>query len=337
MWQLSLFLGSVLLLEAACVPAGGPASFSRQPSQQDNDVRARFRAEQRACNAEMRQMMANGASRQEVFAKQTECIKRTTAVNQQPGIERLSQASPVAGETLRLDLAARKALEGGRDEEAMAIYKRIDANGPAIIQEAVRLAPPGAEVGRENSQATNSNIMDMDGMLGELARAQRLIGESYENSGRDALAPPWYEKANATLAVRGGHDPRASTLLGFMYAHGRGVPKDSDRATAYFNEAESEFLPARGSHSNPLVYLLQSGRLPQHRWEVTTAMANEAQEQEAMNKLLGFLLTSAILSGGRTSQQNRQASGPSSLDCADYSFMGAGRMSALAGCGPTWW
>src|SRR5262245_37275172 len=95
----------------------------------DPQVEKARRAESMACNQEMRALAASGASRQAVMQKMDECRARMNAPAQAESDERYRKQSPIAFDTLQKNRSARSALQEGRVQDAMALYRQIDANG----------------------------------------------------------------------------------------------------------------------------------------------------------------------------------------------------------------
>jgi hypothetical protein len=201
----------------------------------------------------------------------------------------------------KLNNQAMLAWRDGRTDDLIAISRQIDARGPEILVEYDRQVPQGVPV---------SNLISMNAraLVMALSVAQRRIGQSYEGSGQDAAAARWYEKANATAAHFGGYDPPASTLLGFMYANGRGVPRDKTRAAELFHHSESAYLASRGSNANPLIYLMDHNQLPQRPSDLTVAMVRQAEDNETAEKVINFLIVAGLMSGGRRSQPSASTS-----------------------------
>lgn len=335
----------VLAAMASCAPA--PAQVEQTAS--SGNVAALHQQAmvvRRACFQEMRQMQLSGVARTDIERKRQECSAREAAIMRPYAEQHLVQELSIAAETLHLDAAAQAAAKAGNDEEALRLFKAIDANAPAIKAEVAQKAPPGVTVSMSASPAQNSLTMDMDALLGELAAAQRKIGQYYEYMGQYSTAASWYEKANASMHVRGGRDMAASVHLGFLYAFGRGVPRDRAKAMELFGGRSEGLFAETGATESAYAYLLDYNRLPEHVEDVTPGyiksvetdlLANHAMNSNDIAMLaFGLLLISG---GGRESAgSNAFHHGPSSSECAAIKFMGGGPLvSGGAGCAPWTW
>jgi hypothetical protein len=144
---------------AAVVIAGCQAAARPEPQANVAALRDQMRAARQACAEESRQMQASGASPQAIRQRMMSCVGQTTAIMRPYAEQHLAQESNVAVETLHLDEAAQNAAREGRYEDAVAFYRRIDANAPAIKAEVTRKAPAGAVVsGSVNIRGTPASI-----------------------------------------------------------------------------------------------------------------------------------------------------------------------------------
>jgi len=295
----------VIALSAAlisCTPGPGPMSGDPNPatgpgSDQVNYWRQKAAADRAACRNAMMQARRAGVS-PVVAGQQFIACNQTVAEDARHASELdIQRTSPIAADTLKIDTAARAATRQGRTDEALALYRQIDANGPAIIAEVRKQTPNGISVTRQNSLPDNLHRMDMLALLQELATAQRMIGLSYEHAGNNRIAADWYEKANSTMATLGGRDGVASIRLGFMYAWGRGVPQNRERALQLFGgEGTTTFwsglLGGQQKGESELAYLLRKNELPRRPEEVTPEYINAVMERdvsahlEALNELM---------------------------------------------------
>jgi TPR repeat protein len=294
----------LIALPAGCAPT---AYSNGQPTA--DPTRQKAAADRASCRGELRQLQLSGASQVIVAQKFGQCNDIVANDLKGDSERQLRQQSGIAADTLQTDMAAMDNLKNGRVEEAIALYKQIDANGPAIINEVRERAPPGSRASMQNSPAANILIINMDALLLELAKAQRMVGQYYEDEGQDSIAASWYQKANATMAVYGGKDMMASDLLGFMYAWGRGVPQDRDHAMTLFGGADPTFLGGKGNKENAFAYLLRTNNLPRRLKDVTPELVSKVQDTEIAGRLMGIAIMMAAFSGnghssGYTPRQN---------------------------------
>lgn len=270
---------------AQTVVSGDPNPAVGPGSDQVNAWRHQAAIDRAACRNAMVQARRSGVPTAAANQQFLDCNRKVAADATRANDLDRQRTSPVSAETLKLDIAARQATQQGQTAEALAIYRQIDANGPAIIAEVQRLTPNGIRVSMSNTPADNLRRMDMMALLQELATAQRLIGLSYEHAGDDRSAAAWYEKANSTMATEGGRDGVASVRLGFMYASGRGVPEDRARALELFGGSGTTtfwngLLGGQQKGESELAYLLRMNELPRHPEEVTADYVAKVQERD---------------------------------------------------------
>lgn len=157
-----------------------------------------------------------------------ECRRELKPLQREVTGERLARIPGFFGEVMRNSFAMSSADQAGDEPTAFRLAQAIGAQADAIKAEAQN--DPG------HAQE----------LLNSLALAESRIGVGYESRGNDAEAAVYYQKAIDTKASINGDDTVPRTRLGFLYATGRGVPRDRDRALALFGGAKGEILGARG-------------------------------------------------------------------------------------------
>jgi hypothetical protein len=242
-----------------------------------------------------------------------ECQKELKPMQAQIHAQSLANRPGLYGETSRMFDAARSAEDAGNELDAFRLCQAIDANADAIKTEA------------------QSNPAHAGEMLGILGLAQTKIGVSYERRGHDAEAAVYYQKAIDTMAHNGSQSAYARTRLGFLYANGRGVPRDRDRALALFGGASGEILGSRGSAETGFAYLLAHDKLPYRIEDMTPGLVASVEGKEVERQTQ--MLAAALATAPPNQRQETPSSGSSNNKCSilDYYYAPREMGGMLAG------
>jgi TPR repeat protein len=148
-------------------------------------------------------------------------------------------------------VAAAAAANAQNYSEALRLYKKVDAAG----DKAIASLPPGEQAHFSCGWYHRGTGAVASILRSNLAAAQEQIGEFYEKGlgteKDEATAARWYESA---IADGQGHTPnmRAAIRLAYLYANGRGVRQDKDRAMQIFQRFNAQSLAeAVGSGTLP--------------------------------------------------------------------------------------
>jgi hypothetical protein len=175
----------------------------------------------------------------------------------------------------------------------------------------------------EVTRISATNVSQAHDPLFQLSYAQGKIAY-YATLDRDAPAAWNYAvKSVNTIRSRGGVNRLSENRIGFFYAHGFGVPRDTEKARSIFN--------VNGKQS-VLAQLMDIGKLPTTPEDVTPAHLEKLRKEEQDAKTQAFLLMAiTILSQSPQRRAPASQSGPSMSECM---FAGGGGLGAIVGCYP---
>ena len=233
----------------------------------------------------------------------------------------LAQQPSIYAQTMRASLAIHSAAAAGDEPRAFQLARAMDSQSSAI-ESAARADPAHAR--------------DMRDMLGF---AETQIGIGYEKSGNDAEAAVYYQKAIDTMGVVNGVGAPAQTRLGFLYANGRGVPRDQAKALALFGEANGEVPGARGRTETAYAYLLNHGKLPYRIEDMRPGMLHSAEDEEARRQaqIMAAAMAAGAAAGalqGRPAEPAPEKHDPDPILC-HLAVKNAPSIAGMAGC-PLW-
>jgi hypothetical protein len=183
----------------------------------------------------------------------------------------------------KLNVLAMTEWRAGRREEAVALYRQMDARSQEIIAGYTSAVSARAAGSNTSPIGGHPTLIDLHGMITGLGIAQRIIGLNYELAGNYSQAAAYYQKALDTMAVLTGVEVIAAKRLGFLYASGRGVPTNKAMAMALLSRVPPETYP----EGNVYVELPKRGLLPRSPEDITPELLAEldrrlAQETQAM-------------------------------------------------------
>ncbi len=149
----------------------------------------------------------------------------------------------ISAATFRAEQAALDAEKAGNEQEALRLYKTIDANSSIIVAEAARLSPPGAntvERIRARSIQENAKVRQGESLKDALKHAKTIIAMSDERDGRYAEASTYYQQVLDLEGAPDGDGLAVGERLAFLYANGRGVQKDQAKARRLLSVRDSQ-------------------------------------------------------------------------------------------------
>jgi hypothetical protein len=151
------------------------------------------------------------------------------------------------------------------------------------------------------------------------------------------------------MSLRGGRDQRASVLLGFLYAFGKGVPKDRAKAVELFGGRAGGGFANRGATESSYAYLLDYDRLPERIEDVTPEYLVRTEQDlkdrhvmnaadiNAMISILKWMADLAAEEKAHPSRSTGVLGNPSFGQCARLSSGGHGGLAGMSGCGSSFW
>ncbi len=173
--------------------------------------------------------------------------------------------------------------------------------------------------------------MNADNHSLDLALAEYKIGEYYEKGlgvpQNYAAAAMWYQKAVENTYA----DMRPRFALGWLYAHGLGVPRDPAKARAVF-------ATIGGGEGQLLVGMLDAGKLPKSidglaAAETEYSAAQKQQEEQANEAQYEAFEHAFAASNAAQRQAPAESDQPSWYTCHSV-LSGAPMIAGMAGCSP---
>jgi tetratricopeptide (TPR) repeat protein len=320
--QLAIVLATALAL-SACTGTGSGGQTAASDTDSKTAHRIAVHQQQRAiqedCRARRRAAIQNGATADQVSELNRACIGQVDALSAQLARDELSQDQSIYGDTTRLMVAGRDLEKSGDEQGAFRTYQTVEANAAAIEAEVSRANASNAPLPAQ-SQQDRMRRMDADALLSQLGIAETKIGVYYERRGDYTQAAAYYRKAIATRSLG---SLMATKRLAFLYAYGRGVPRDRDMTRRLFIAFGGE---------NGFSYLLDHDRLPDRIEDVTQNYVEKVKDEEARKSLFAFLILMAAFSAGGGGGQ--QHATPHQTNCAAVNYFYSPGFAGMQGCWP---
>jgi TPR repeat protein len=249
----------VVLAIGGCTQANVATSPSNVANQQAEDQQ--LLAATQACAQRVRQVALATNNPETVRAAMADCQRQLRPLAAKVNGQAMARLPGLYGETMRASFAIQSAEQAGDEPQTFQLSRAMDAEAEKI---------------KARAQNDPAHARDLLQALGD---AQTKVGVGYEKRGNDAEAAVYYQRAIDTLASINGMDMGARTHLGFLYANGRGVRREKEKALALFGGANGEVLGARGPTETSFAYLLAHGKLPYRQEDITPSFYRSAEDE----------------------------------------------------------
>jgi hypothetical protein len=146
--------GVIAVGACAATGASGPVGAASNDQASILAAHQADRAEMNACLGRIRQAAQAGATGSDITQMRRNCMARANDNAGRIRNQQIAEDPSINGKFTRAFAAAQNAENTGNNEEALRIYKSIDADADEIDAEAARLAPPGRVVSSRKSKCT---------------------------------------------------------------------------------------------------------------------------------------------------------------------------------------